>query len=198
MEFLNLYRALLNREISEYPINVISDTDPKYMKECKDMILFDVNISEYKDVISEHLKKTFDVYRIGLQAKADSTPKDLLQSIRVKIHQVYKLKISTHNKDNGLTIKFEGYSDYLLGNFPLKDYKRVHSVLNDAIPMIRICLTEIPLENKDKNFPPLYFMHPEEQFDFEKLRNSSLMYCYAPKNKVKTLGTMTQNPCIKT
>lgn len=174
--FIFIYRSLLNREISEYPMNIVNKDDPKYIEEFKGMILFDVNISEYRDMISKHLNKMFDTYRVGMQAPGNSKPRDLLKKIREKIFTLYKLKINPHCKENGLTIKFEGYSDYLLGSYQLKDYKRILKELDDPVPMVRISLTEIPINYKDKNFPPLFFMKPGEEFDFSKLKNSSLMY----------------------
>ena len=49
-----------------------------------------------------------------------------------------------------MTIKFEGYWDYLLGNFKLKDYKRVNAELRSKSPIVCISVSEIPLSFKDK------------------------------------------------
>lgn len=111
-----------------------------------------------------------------MQINGDQTSKDLLKKIRIKIMQLYKIKITTFDKNNGLTLKFEGYSDYLLGNHQLKDFKRINYELEDSVPMVRICLTEIPLNHIDKNFPPLHFLRQNQKFDFENVRNSSLFY----------------------
>lgn len=120
-----MHRSLLNREISEYPTNVIPKNDARYVKEYKKVILFDVNVSEYRDIISSAVSKSFDTYRAGVQVSGDATPDDLLKTIRTKIMTLYKVKISPHNSDNKLVTKIEGYSDYLLGDTPLKDFRRI-------------------------------------------------------------------------
>ena len=47
-------------------------------------------------------------------------------------------------------------------------------------PMINISISEIPLSFKDKNFPPLFFMKQGEEFDFNKIINSSILFWYPP------------------
>ena len=78
-------------------------------------------------------------------------------------------------------MKFEGYVDYLLLKYPLKDYKRVNLQLNEEVPIVYIRLTEIPLTHKPKHFPPLFFLKKGEEFDFSKLKNSPFLYWYAPE-----------------
>jgi hypothetical protein len=87
---LIIYRSLLNREISDYPINVRQKSDPKYCEEYTSMIIFDVNISEYKDMIAEKLGMCHATYNVGVQESGEATANDLIATIRNKITQLYK------------------------------------------------------------------------------------------------------------
>lgn len=69
----------MNREATNYPKFVVSNSDPKYVEEYNGMILFNVNISEYRDLISKNLNKVFDTYHLGMQESGEATPKDLLK-----------------------------------------------------------------------------------------------------------------------
>jgi hypothetical protein len=192
------YRSLLNREISEYPVNIIQSTDPNYYPEYKRMIVFDVNISEYRNMISQSMDKAFNIYNVGVQESGQSTAKDLILKIRTKIMQLYKIKVTTHDKKKGLAIKFEGYSDYLLGKYKLKDYKRICNELGKELIVIKIMLTEIPVDLKDKNFPPLYFMPRGSKFDYKLLKDSSFMYLYPPKKQnKKVVESLHEMPKLK-
>ena len=55
-------------------------------------------------------------------------------------------------------------------------------------------LTEIPVDLKDRNFPPLFIMKPGTEFDFGKLENSSLMYLYPPYKKTEEIQSLNKFP----
>jgi hypothetical protein len=54
------------------------------------MIIFDVNISEYKDMIAEKLGMCHATYNVGVQESGEATANDLIATIRNKITQLYK------------------------------------------------------------------------------------------------------------
>jgi hypothetical protein len=158
------------------------------------MIIFDVNISEYKDMIAEKLGMCHATYNVGVQESGEATANDLIATIRNKITQLYKWKVTTHDKKKGLAMKFVGYSDYLLGHYRLKDYRRINKEFGKDLVVIKIMLTEIPVDQKDKNFPPLYFLRPGFEFDFKKLESSSLMFLYPPKKDTLAVEPLNEMP----
>lgn len=101
--------------------------------------------------------------------------------LKNKLRISFGYKLREKQETNGLTIKFEGYWDYLLGNYKLKDYTRINAEIRSNSQVIRVSISEIPLNFKDKNFPPLfYLMKQGEEFDFNKIVNSSILYWYPP------------------
>lgn len=92
-----------------------------------------------------------------------------------------------------MAIKFSGCSDYIIGSYKLQEYKRINSELKNEVPIVKIMLTEIPVDSKDRNFPPLFIMRPGAEFKFEKLENSSLMYLYPPFKKKEEIQMMNNS-----
>ena len=56
-------RSLLNREISEYPYNLVPETDLKYLEVYEGFILFDVNVSKYASLINRASTTSKSVYK---------------------------------------------------------------------------------------------------------------------------------------
>ena len=56
-----------------------------------------------------------------------------------------------------LTLKVDGYREYLSGNHQLLDYERVRYCLQKSEDL-RLILTEVVSNNRDKYFPPLFKM----------------------------------------
>lgn len=59
-------RYLLNRQAEEYPTNIIEKGESHYIESYNQMIVFNVNISEYSDLISNSLKQRFDTKSVGV------------------------------------------------------------------------------------------------------------------------------------
>ena len=183
----------MNREISEYPVRIVPENDPYYYPVFTGMIFFEIDISEYKYMISRSLGGKFDSHILGITESGEATSNDLLMKIRHRIMQMYRFKICPNNAEKILVLKFSGFSDYLLDSYKLKDYKRINSELGKKVIFIKLLLTEIPPIKKNKNFPPLYKIRNTEEFDFTKLENSSLMYLYPPKKVAEESKNLDDN-----
>ncbi|CAI2363182.1 unnamed protein product [Moneuplotes crassus] len=186
------FKALLNREISEYPVKIVQEGDPNYCDAYDKMIFFQVDTSEYDDILSTSLGSRFGSKLLGVTCSCDAKALDLITEVKKKILQTHKIELTSRDESKGLAVKFSGASDYILGSYSLKQYRKINIELWKATPIVQIMITEVPINQKDRNFPPLYFMRPGTEFNFKKLQNSSLMYLYPPKKEEMKVNPLEQ------
>jgi ABC-type metal ion transport system substrate-binding protein len=79
-----------------------------------------------------------------MQETGNIRTKDLLTKVLKKVKQLYNVNIRSTSKDKGLVLKFEGFSDYMLGNSSIKDFKRINDILDENLSFVSLVLTEIP------------------------------------------------------
>ena len=83
----------LFKKASEYPIHIIMNKDPRYIKSFNENLQFKVNISEYKKEIVNATNIILTSNTIEVIVSAESTPKDLLNTIRNKLKKSFNYKL---------------------------------------------------------------------------------------------------------
>ena len=64
----------------------------------------------------------------------------------------FKIKPRPHHQ---LILKADGYREYFEGNYQLLQYERVRACLRKN-ELMKLILTEIPVNYRDKRFPPIF------------------------------------------
>ena len=88
----------MNREISEYPIKIIQESDPDFWDEQEKMVFFEVDTSEYNSILNNKLGSKFGSNILGISVSWNSKAINLVNKVREKIMQVYRMKITTKDK----------------------------------------------------------------------------------------------------
>ena len=88
-----------------------------------------------------------------------TSTKEFIKNILRKVYETYKVKIKAKPNFN-LILKADGYREYFEGNYQLLQYERVRTCLRKNVTM-RLILTEIPKNYRDKRFPPLFKIKQE-------------------------------------
>lgn len=83
-----------------------------------------------------------------------TSTKEFIKNILRKVYEKYKVKIKA-KPNYDLILKADGYREYFEGNYQLLQYERVRLCLRKNEPM-KLILTEIPKNYRDKKFPPIF------------------------------------------
>lgn len=98
-------------------------------------------------------------YDIRFKESLVTSTKEFTKNIIRKVYEKYKVKLKPKIANN-LILKADGYREYFEGNYQLLQYERVRTCLrkNEAMKLI---LTEIPKNYRDKRFPPIFRLKNE-------------------------------------
>lgn len=160
----------LHYECSDFPSYVFTSELSKAFNHVGDIDV-EVDLSEYRKVIrgsSKHQSSDELVYR-GKESLVISTKELVKNILRYLYDTKRKTKIQV-KKNHILTLKVDGYREYLMGNYQLLQYERVRLCLKKLIPL-KLILTEIDLNFRDKHFPTLYKMDKSITYPMINVRN---------------------------
>ena len=126
-----------------------------------DGIMTVVDLSEYASIIKkrdpEAANQLASLLKYEKQESLVTSTKEFIRNIIRHIFHCYN-KCRINPKPNHiLTLQVAGYREYLLGNYQLLHYERVRICLRKGWPL-KLVLTEINLDFRDKCFPPLFKM----------------------------------------
>ena len=153
----------LQQECPEYPVYAFTSELSKAFNDI-DGIDTIVDLSEYANQINQRIRKsnkTKEIEKyINRESLVTSTQEFIKNIIRDTFKKYNKTKLKPNNDDHILTLKVDGFREYLHGNYQLLQYERVRNCLRKKLPL-KLILTEIKIDSRDKYFPPLFKMDKE-------------------------------------
>lgn len=150
----------LQQECPEYPVYAFTSELSKAFNDI-DGIDTIVDLSEYANQINQRIRKSNKTKEIekytNRESLVTSTQEFIKNIIRDTFKKYNKTKLKPNNDDHILTLKVDGFREYLHGNYQLLQYERVRNCLRKKLPL-KLILTEIKIDSRDKYFPPLFKM----------------------------------------
>lgn len=142
----------LQYECSNYPIYAFTSELSKAFNHVGE-IETEVDLSEH-DLIKFKMKDSNEtlIYR-NFESLVTST-KEFINHILRWVYEEKRIHIQPQS-GNELTLKVNGYREYLMGNYQLLQYERVRFCLRKKLKL-QLILTEINTNHRDVFFPPIF------------------------------------------
>lgn len=116
-----------------------------------------IDLLEYSHILRSYKKD--ELLTIKFKESLVTSTKEFIKNILRRVYEKYKIKIKPRPSYN-LILKADGYREYFEGNYQLLQYERVRTCLRKNETM-KLILTEIPKNYRDKRFPPIFKIHNE-------------------------------------